>query len=68
MNQRVIISLFLGFTTLIGIFVLLITIFLQDPSSSTPPETDPGFPFIYLALMIIAFGGVLLGIIMRLRK
>jgi len=67
-NQRAIISLFLGFTTLIGLFVLLITIFLQDPSSSTPSETDPGFPFIYLALMIIAFGGVLLGIIMRLRK
>ncbi len=68
MNQRALISLFLGFTTLIGVFVLLITMFLQDPSSSTPSETEPGFPFIYLALMIIAFGGVLLGIIIRLRK
>ncbi len=68
MNQRAIFSLILGFTILIGIFLLLIAIFLQDPSSSTPVDTDPGFPFIYIALMMIAFGGVLLGIIIRLRK
>jgi len=53
---------------LIGVFVLLITILLRDPSSSTPTEADPGFPFIYVALMMITFGGVLLGIIIRLRR
>ncbi|MCK4847407.1 MAG: hypothetical protein KAT16_00115 [Candidatus Heimdallarchaeota archaeon] len=68
MNQKALISLFLGFIALLGVFTLLITLFLQEPSSSTPAGTDPAFPFIYLALMVIAFGGVLLGIIIRLRK
>ena len=68
MNQRAVISVILGFTTLIGVFILLIANFLQNTSSSTPVEADPSFPFIYIALMVIAFGGVLLGIIIRLRN
>jgi Na+/proline symporter len=68
MNQRTLISLFLGFTLFIGVFVLFIAMNLQNPSSSSSVENDSGFPFIYLALMVIAFGGVLLGIIIRLRR
>jgi hypothetical protein len=68
MNQRTIISLFMGFTVLIGVFVLFITMYLGEQSSSPPVDAEPGFPFIYLALMVIAFGGVILGLIIRLRR
>ncbi len=68
MNQRAIISLFLGFTVLIGVFILFITLYLGEQTSSPPIEAEPGFPFIYIALMAIAFGGVLLGVIIRLRR
>ena len=68
MNQRTFISLFLGFTILIGVFILFITLFLGEQASSPPVDAEPGFPFIYFALMAIAFGGVILGIIIRLRR
>ena len=66
MNQRAIISTFLGFTVLIGVFVLFIVQHFGEQSASV--DAEPGFPFIYLALMVIAFGGVLFGFIIRLRR
>ena len=68
MNQRTLLSLFLGFTVLIGVFILFITLYLGEQSSSPPIDTEPGFPFIYIALMVIGFGGVLLALIIRLRR
>ena len=68
MNQRTIISLFLGFTVFIGVFVLFIARYLQEQASTAPVDAEPGFPFIYIALMVLAFGGVILSIIIRLRR
>ena len=68
MNQRALISLFMGFILLVGVFVLFITLNQGEQASSTPTNSNGNFPFIYLALMVIAFVGVLLGIILRLRR
>ena len=68
MNQKIFISIFIGFVLLITFLLLFLGLFMNGFSPSTSSNSDSGFPVIYLLLAVIAWMTVILVVLLRLRR